>query len=247
MQPYRDDEKNNLFKRVLIEAKKKNLIGDLKSMSDSIIGSEILGYALYDEAVFPVMKNIDRDFFAQNYLVILESMTMAGTYDSYILLVRQVIGVKSRINFEVVAPAHLKINIWSIESDRIGLVTRDKEGILIRDGSLLCARMSTSKFKIRQLEKVMYMLATAAGIYLEIEFTRPKVDYTYIPEVGLEAMFIPPQKISVSYTSTEALKQASSESKVTESSIESLCRYRTKTEAQEIRLEAMLQDKDYGI
>ncbi len=173
MQPYSNNEKNQLLKRVVIEAKRKNIASDTEAMSREVIGSPFFGYMLYDEGVLPIIKNIDRDFFASNYLAIIKAMASAGVYDSYLLLIDQIIGPDSMVRFVTPKPGHLQIYIWSISSSLFGVTTKKRKGILTRNKQLIAVRVSVEDFTLNQLEKVMQILATSAGIYLDVIFKNP--------------------------------------------------------------------------
>ena len=87
-QLFRNDEMSALFYGITLTAKQESLIRELVKMNQEVIGSKVFGHVLYDNGTFPIMSNLDRDFFAENYMTILEAMRKAGIYDSYTLLIK---------------------------------------------------------------------------------------------------------------------------------------------------------------
>jgi hypothetical protein len=158
------------FKKIWIEAKKLNIVDDLDLMSDEIIGSRFLGYIIYDEGVFDVLKNIDREFFAANYLVIFEAMKRAGIYDSYTFLLNQILGNEIQIEYSSSKPRHLNVGVWGIGTNDTQLSTSNGLWITTDTGLGLLATKANPPFVITQINLILQVLANPSGTYLTTEF-----------------------------------------------------------------------------
>lgn len=139
-------------------------------MNEEIIGSKSFGYVLYDNGTFPVITNIDREFFAENYLVILEAMAMAGIYDSYIFLIKQVLGSGAVIEFDSPRPRHLVIGVESVQSITSKLLTSSGAWLTTKSNRGILTTRSVSDFTANQLSVVLRLLANPSGTFLEINF-----------------------------------------------------------------------------
>lgn len=173
MQVYRPDkELTETFKQIWIEAKAKNIALDAESMSNEIIGSVAFGYVLYDNGVFDVVQNIDRDFFAENYVAILDSMRRAGIYDTYTYLIKQVLGEQTVIKYSSPRPRHLIINASDLGREYKKLVSTPDTNWITEsiNGFGLLTSEPISIFTISQLNTVLKILANPAGTYLEVFF-----------------------------------------------------------------------------
>lgn len=167
---FKDDDMNQLFYGITLTAKQESMINELVKMNQEVIGSKVFGYVLYDNGTFPVMDNIDREFFAENYIVILTAMSQAGVYDSYTFLIKQVLGVGVSIEYQVPKPRHLVINIANIEQTKAKIVTGSGLWLSTSNNLGLIATQSNSDFTINQLTKVLEILANPSGTYLDVRF-----------------------------------------------------------------------------
>lgn len=169
-QLFRTDEMNDLFYGITLTAKQESLITELVKMNKEVIGSKVFGYVLYDNGTFPVMSNIDRDFFAENYMSILAAMERAGVHDSYTFIIKQVLGAGVVITYEAPKPRHLVINIANIERTTLKLTTTLGLWLTASSGLGLISTKSNSEFTINQLLKVLSILANPSGTYLDVRF-----------------------------------------------------------------------------
>lgn len=167
---FKDDDMNQLFFDITLTAKQQSMITELVKMNQEVIGSRVFGYVLYDNGTFPVMTNIDRDFFAENYMVILTAMSQAGVYDSYTFLIKQVLGSNTKIKYSSPRPRHLIINISDIDSVETKLTTSTGLWLATSSNQGLVATQSVSVFTVSQLTKVLEILANPSGTYLEVKF-----------------------------------------------------------------------------
>ncbi len=169
-QLFRNDEMSSLFYSISLSAKQESLIKELVKMNKEVLGSKVFGYVLYDNGTFPVMTNIDRDFFAENYMAILEAMKHAGVYDSYTFLIGQVLGDGVSIEYQTPRPRHLVINISNIDKTSLNLTTASGLWLASSAGLGLVSTQSNSEFTINQLLKVLDILANPSGTYLDVRF-----------------------------------------------------------------------------
>lgn len=169
-QLFRNDEMSSLFYSIVLSAKQESLIKDMVKMNQEVIGSKVFGYVLYDNGTFPVMTNIDRNFFAENYMAILEAMACAGVYDSYTFLIEQVLGDGVAIEYQTPSPRHLVINIANIDKTSLKLTTTSGLWLVSSAGLGITATQSNSEFTINQLLKVLNILANPSGTYLDVRF-----------------------------------------------------------------------------
>lgn len=172
-QLFRDDEACNYFFEIMKVTKRENYIDDLVKMSKEAGESKMFGYALYDSGAFPQLSNLSRDFFAANYAAILSAMTSAGVFDSYILLVRQILGESTLIFHEIPNPGHLSLKIVKTESDIKRLATSDEAHLATSDELGILITVPVSDYTIMQLLKTIEALCQPAGIYVDLRTIYP--------------------------------------------------------------------------
>ncbi|HGS5804782.1 TPA: Ig-like domain-containing protein [Vibrio parahaemolyticus] len=149
------------------------IINELVQMNSEMVGSKPFGYLLYDNNTFPVLTGLNRDFFAENYMAILQAMQTAGTYDSYTLVIEQVVGNGVGIQYSSPRPRHLVINIYNVESYQSRLITPSNLWLATPSNFGLLVPQPVSEFKLAQLTKILEVLANPSGTYLEITFIEP--------------------------------------------------------------------------
>lgn len=172
-QLFRNDEMSEFFYNLSLNAKQKVIIGELVQMNDEILGSKAFGHLLYDNNTFPVLTGLDRDFFAENYMAILQAMQTAGTYDSYTLVIEQVVGNGVSITYDTPAPRHLVIYIYGVESYTERLITPNNLWLTTPDNLGLLVPRPVSEFSLVQLRKILEILANPSGTYVDIRFSEP--------------------------------------------------------------------------
>lgn len=171
-QLFKDDADNQLFFAIMSRAKKQNVVHDLILMNKEIIGSKSLGYILYDSNVLDVGFEIDREFFATHYVSIFEAMAANGVRESWITLIKALLGEKTKITFEIPNPGHLRINIKEdIENHAYGLMfdNNQHQGAMVNtngvDKGVRVYRVG-SNYTINQARNVLENLAVE-GIFTE--------------------------------------------------------------------------------
>lgn len=172
-QLFRNDEMSEFFYKTSLNAKQVVIISELVQMNNEVFGSKAFGYLLYDSNAFPVLVGLDRDFFAENYMAILQAMQTAGTYDSYTLIIEQVVGSGVSISYQVPKPRHLVIYIYDVESYMDRLITPSNMWLTTPDNLGLLVPKPISEFSIAQLRKILEILANPSGTYLDIRFSEP--------------------------------------------------------------------------
>lgn len=172
-QLFKDDAENKLFYSIMQKAKDRILIQDLILMNKDIIGSKALGYVLYDSNVLDVGFEIDREFFATHYVSIFEAMAANGVRESWITLIKALLGEKTEITFEIPNPGHLRINIKEdTENSTYGLAFEDHDhvvGALAKTaGSQVGIKMRSvgSNYTINQARNVLENLVVD-GVFTE--------------------------------------------------------------------------------
>ncbi|MCG9699650.1 Ig-like domain-containing protein [Vibrio natriegens] len=173
-QLFRDDEACNYFFEIMKVTKRENYIDELVKMSKEAESSKVFGYALYDSGAFPQLSNLSRDFFAMNYSAILEAMTSAGVFDSYILLIRQVLGESTLIFHEIPNPGHLSLKVVKTESDVNRLATSDEIQIATSSELGLLVSAPLSDYTVMQLAKTFEALCQPGGIYIDFRTIYPE-------------------------------------------------------------------------
>lgn len=172
-QLFRNDKACEFFYNITLTAKQRVTIDELVQMNSSMVGSKPFGYLLYDNNTFPVLTGLNRDFFAENYMAILQAMQTAGTYDSYTLVIEQVVGNGVGIQYSSPRPRHLVINIYNVESYQSRLITPSNLWLVTPSNFGLLVPQPVSEFKLAQLTKILEVLANPSGTYLEITFIEP--------------------------------------------------------------------------
>ncbi|EMF8837631.1 Ig-like domain-containing protein [Vibrio parahaemolyticus] len=172
-QLFRNDEACEFFYNITLTAKQRVIINELVQMNSEMVGSKPFGYLLYDNNTFPVLTGLNRDFFAENYMAILQAMQTAGTYDSYTLVIEQVVGNGVGIQYSSPRPRHLVINIYNVESYQSRLITPSNLWLVTPSNFGLLVPQPVSEFKLAQLTKILEVLANPSGTYLEITFIEP--------------------------------------------------------------------------
>ncbi|XEV13627.1 Ig-like domain-containing protein [Vibrio alginolyticus] len=173
-QLFRDDEACNYFFEIMKVTKRENYIDELVKMSKEAESSKVFGYTLYDSGAFPQLSNLSRDFFAMNYSAILDAMTSAGVFDSYILLIRQVLGESTLIFHEIPNPGHLSLKVVKTESDVNRLATSDEIQIATSSDLGLLVSAPLSDYTVMQLAKTFEALCQPGGIYIDFRTIYPE-------------------------------------------------------------------------
>lgn len=79
-------------------------------LKDEFATSEFFGGFIWDNKLFDLARFFSRKYWADNYEAIIHAMTIAGTYESIIIVVESAMG-EGRVTFEWPAPSHVRILI----------------------------------------------------------------------------------------------------------------------------------------
>ncbi|PSV50044.1 hypothetical protein [Photobacterium indicum] len=171
-QLFNDDESNVFFHKIIKEAKSKNIVVDLVAMNNEILGSKALGYVLYDSDAIELGFEIDREFFAEHYMSIFEAMASNGVRESWIKLIKALLGEDTLVEFEIPNAGHLRVNVKE-------KITEPPQGLILENGGeyggiaetaginkgIMMNRVS-SNYTINQARNVLENLAVE-GIFTE--------------------------------------------------------------------------------
>ncbi len=170
-QYFRNDDDTKKIHSVFEQAKKTNNVS-LKLMHENIIGSYALGKAILDSGIVDFGFKVDEEYFVQNYVAILEAMQKAGILDTYVILIKRLLGAGVDVQFTMPNPGHLQLNVQEVESRARALVNRDKKYIMAKTSSGLKAivvKQRITEYSLSQAIKVIQNI-TPAGIFIEVGF-----------------------------------------------------------------------------
>ncbi|EIO4560654.1 Ig domain-containing protein [Vibrio parahaemolyticus] len=173
-QLFRNDAACSYFFEIMKVTKRENYIDDLVKMSKEAGESKVFGYALYDSSAFPQLSNLSRDFFAENYTAILAAMTSTGVFDSYILLIRQILGESTLIFHEIPNPGHLSLKVVKTESGVNRLATSNEMQLATSSELGILVSTPLSDYTVMQLAKTIEALCQPSGIYVDFNTIYPE-------------------------------------------------------------------------
>lgn len=157
-------------------ARVKNLqAGMLWRFNDEIETSVTMGYFIYDNNLSDLVPFFSRDYFAQNFTAIIDAFKIAGTFESYLIIIRSALGADTEINFEVPTPSHLIINIENPTGlFTWGAYTNNETVDVIPDQTqypdgLLTFQTSVAALTVSETTKLIELL-TVNGIFVETNF-----------------------------------------------------------------------------
>lgn len=144
-------------------------------LQDEFAESVFFGEFLWDNNLFDLARYFSREYWSKNFRAILAAIRVAGTFESYLVVLYSAIGSDAVITFEFPGPAHLRINV----NPGSGLVpwealTFDGELVVIEamhNGTLepLELAPSISPLTVSETIKLIDHL-TPNGIYVEVHF-----------------------------------------------------------------------------
>lgn len=83
---------------------------------------------MYDDRRMPFSDRIPRDAFVDFVRQAFENFPVTGTFEAYLLLLREIFGQTSEVNFIVPAPGKLEIDIAAISSSEFQFIGREFTG-----------------------------------------------------------------------------------------------------------------------
>lgn len=198
-QLFKNNEENRRLFEVVKNAKAQNISLDAVLMYGEIVGSRALGEVIFDNGLVDFGFDIDRDFFVNNYLAILEVMTKPIVMKTHRILIKSLLGETVEVTFEIPKPGHLIVNVieqtseFGLESpDSIGLMagvinatgkgwalrngngieTRSNVGFSLRGRVNVGIKLSSAitEYTIEQARNVLENLTTE-GVFTEFNFS----------------------------------------------------------------------------
>ncbi|HDM8140669.1 TPA: immunoglobulin domain-containing protein [Vibrio harveyi] len=109
-QLFRDKEFNQRFARWTGSQKTKQA-RQFVNLLDQFGTSAMFGEFIWDNDLTEIAKFFSREYFAANFPAIAKAFANAGTYESYLTVIRSAMGEATVIELETPHPAHLLINI----------------------------------------------------------------------------------------------------------------------------------------
>lgn len=170
-------QNNEVFKKLhefIAQAKYKNIDEQLKFAYDNIYDHPITARILRESgAVDDIGFIFSNDFWYENFNEILESYEFVGTYETIITLCKKALGEGTDVQFETIAPAHLKMTVsqFTDARDRITLPDHLKREVMT-DGGLIEFRQADIPIVSYTINQVKAMIETIrpAHIYYEYNF-----------------------------------------------------------------------------
>lgn len=148
------------------------VFADMKEALLAIIGkaygAKALGYTLYDGNTSPLNGVIERETFALYYDDIFKTFPYAGTFESYIFILKKIFGEEAEISFTKLAPAALQIDITSDRNTFFKWIESvvSKSAITDESGNAVYFRRAlgmTDYYKVRSILNIF----KHPGVYLE--------------------------------------------------------------------------------
>lgn len=198
-QLFKNNEENRRLFEVVKNAKAQNISLDAVLMYNEILGSKALGEVIFDNGLVDFGFDIDRNFFVNNYLAILEAMTKPIVMETHRILIKSLLGENVDVTFEIPKPGHLIVNVieqtskfglkspddiglmagvinatgkgWALRNGN-GLETRSNAGFLIRGRVNVGVKLSSAitDYTIEQARNVLDNLTTE-GVFTEFNFS----------------------------------------------------------------------------
>lgn len=198
-QLFKSNEENRRLFEVVKNAKAQNISLDSVSMYNEILGSKALGAVIFDNGLVDFGFDIDREFFVNNYLAILDAMTKPIVMETHRILIKSLLGESVSVTFSIPNPGHLIVNIieqtseyglkspddigimagvvnstgngWAIRTDK-GLINRADSGFSLRGRVDVGIKLSSviSDYTIEQARNVLENLTTE-GVFTEFNFS----------------------------------------------------------------------------
>ncbi len=144
---------------------------------DGAYGCFVLGELLWDDNLSPLARAIPRAIFREAFASIFESFRVAGTFESYLDVFRQIFGPDVEVTFTVPAAGKLEIDIVATGIELFDALTRyieDNQYVLdelIDDEGDNIAFQSIKGFESQaELEKMLFEMVPD-GIWTQISLT----------------------------------------------------------------------------
>lgn len=144
-------------------------------LQDEFAESVFFGEFLWDNRLFDLARYFSREYWSRNYRAILAAIRVAGTYESYLVVLYSAIGHDAVITFEVPDHSHLVINVnpgsnlypWEALTFDGELVALDA----MHNGALAPLEFAHSTSALAESETIkLIQHLTPNGIFVEVHF-----------------------------------------------------------------------------
>lgn len=136
-----------------------------------------LGDLLYDTARAPLSNAIPRDIFRTSFSVIFDAFLVAGSFESYLTVFRNIFGNDVDVEFTVPDPGKLNIDITAAGSELNDFVARVIEAgnlvlheVVDEEGDNIAFQTIKGFESQYELEKMLFEMVPG-GIYTQISLT----------------------------------------------------------------------------
>lgn len=140
-------------------------------------GCFVLGELLYDNDYAPLSNAIPREIFRESFAALFESFLLAGSFESYLSVFKQIFGDSVEVTFTVPAPGKLLIDIVATGLEIYGTTVREiiendyQYFTLVDDEGDRIVLQEVKGFESQyELEQMLFEMVPA-GIYTEITLT----------------------------------------------------------------------------
>lgn len=155
----------------------QNLNFEKENFFDEAYACFVLGELLYDSNRSPLANAIPRDIFREAFSTIFDAFLVAGSFESYMTVFRNIFGEAIEVTFTVPAPGKLNIDIVAPGTELYDFVARyisDNEFVtdeVVDDQDDNIAFQAIKGFESQyELEQMLFEMVPA-GIYTEITLT----------------------------------------------------------------------------
>jgi len=140
-------------------------------------GCFVLGELLYDNDYAPLSNAIPREIFRESFETIFNSFLVAGTFEAYLTVFKNIFGDDVDVTFTVPAPGKLQIDIVATGLAIYGMTVREivddnyEYFTLVDDVGDRIVLQAVKGFESQyELEQMLFEMVPA-GIYTEISLT----------------------------------------------------------------------------
>lgn len=102
----------------------RNLSNQKTEFFDNAYGCFVLGELLYDNDYAPLANAIPREIFRESFETIFDSFLIAGSFEAYLIVFRNIFGDDVEVEFTVPAPGKLQIDITATGLAIYGTIVR---------------------------------------------------------------------------------------------------------------------------
>ena len=143
---------------------------------DTIITSKTFGYWIWDNNLSDLVPFFSREYFGANFPAIINAFDKAGTFQSYIVVIRSALGSGTVVTFESPDPSHLIITVGAATAVNTWGALHDNEIVpCIPDqvnypSSEFAFEVSQQQLTINETIKLIELL-NVNGVFIETNFT----------------------------------------------------------------------------